>query len=107
MITLIYTQMKHLKNTKPNGKFGYPNPLHYIYDNKKIKNMIKESQLVRDFKMYIATTGLKAVKVWENKRGVFAQINGWTDKNNPHFSNVMQGGTVVSLSFEDIKKRSN
>lgn len=38
--------------------------------------MIKESQLLKDFKAYIATTGLKAVKVWENKIGLYAQLNG-------------------------------
>ena len=69
--------------------------------------MKNESQLLKDFKAYIATTGLKAVKVWENRAGVYAQITGFTDKNNPYFSHVLQGGTVVSLSFEDIKKRTN
>ena len=45
--------------------------------------MKNESQLLKDFKAYIATTGLKAVKVWENRAGVYAQITGFTDKNNP------------------------
>jgi len=72
-----------------------------------MKVMVKESILLRDFKAYIATTGLRAVRVWENRAGVYAQISGYTDKNNPNFSHVLQGGTVVSLSFEDIKKRVN
>ena len=65
--------------------------------------MVKENQLLKDFKAYIATTGLKTIRVWENKIGLYAQISGWTDKNNPYFTKVMQGGTVVSLSFDDIK----
>jgi hypothetical protein len=69
--------------------------------------MIKENQLLKDFKAYITITGLKAVKVWENKIGLYAQLNGWTDKNNPNFTKVMNGGTVVSLSFDDIKKYNN
>jgi len=66
--------------------------------------MVKESQLIKDFKAYIAVTGLKAIKVWENRNGLYAQLNGWTDKNNPHFTKVLNGGTIVSLSFDDIKR---
>ena len=50
--------------------------------------MVKENQLLKDFKAYIATTGLKTVKVWENKIGLYAQISGWTDKNNPYFTKI-------------------
>lgn len=68
--------------------------------------MIKESQIIKDFKAYVAVNGYKAVKVWENRRGVYARILGWTDKNNPNFSQVLSGGTTVHLSYEDIRQRS-
>ena len=43
--------------------------------------MVKESQSLKDFKAYISTIGLKTVRVWENKIGLYAQISGWTKLN--------------------------
>lgn len=55
-----------------------------------------------NFKKYVAMAGYKATKVWKNQEGYYARIDGYVTKPNPHFTQVLSGGTVVRLSLKDV-----
>jgi hypothetical protein len=56
---------------------------------------------VMKFKTYIAYRGYKAVKVWSNASGMYAQLKEFKSSAEG-FTQVLQGGTVVRLSHKDV-----
>jgi hypothetical protein len=54
-----------------------------------------------EFRKYVIKQGYKPMLVWELPTGYYARINGWASTAEG-FSQILQGGTIVRLSFKDI-----
>lgn len=67
---------------------------------------ITEDQVLSQWKQYIAICGLEPTKVWKNSTGLCATIQGFTSNTNPNFTKVLQGGTIVKLSWKDTTNQS-
>jgi hypothetical protein len=59
-------------------------------------------ELLKTWEVYVSMLGYKVIRVWANEMGLYAQLKGQCLNPEIGFTQVLQGGTIVRLSYSDI-----
>lgn len=86
--------------------YGTAFQLDSFKEFQRLMDVRKDERLKEKFAEYCAYHGYSTNKIYSNETGLYAHINGWVSKNCPHFTQVLQGGTTVRLSYKDLQNES-